>query len=82
LDFLGGSRTDPYSAVSTSITDSFEGGSIMNACPVCGGGVNLPINAVLSELLDCGECSSELEVISLEPVRFVEAPLEAEDWGE
>ncbi len=54
----------------------------MNACPVCGGGVNLPINAVLSELLDCGECSSELEVISLEPVRFVEAPLEAEDWGE
>ena len=42
----------------------------------------MPANVALSELLECGECSSELEVSSLEPVRFVEAPLEAEDWGE
>lgn len=54
----------------------------MQACPVCGGGVALPPQAVLSELLDCGECSSELEVISLDPIRLEEAPLEAEDWGE
>ena len=54
----------------------------MQACPVCGGGVSLSPQTVLSELLDCRECSSELEVISLNPVRLVEAPLEAEDWGE
>ena len=54
----------------------------MNACPVCGGGVNLPTRAVISELFDCGECSSELEVISLQPVRLLEAPVQAEDWGE
>ena len=39
-------------------------------------------DTVVNELLDCGECASELEVVSLDPPRLEEAPEVAEDWGE
>ena len=51
-------------------------------CPVCGGGVEPSEELVLNELLDCGECATELEVVSLDPLRLEEAPEAAEDWGE
>ncbi len=55
----------------------------MMECPVCGGGeVGMSPDTVVNELLDCGECASELEVISLDPPRLEEAPEVAEDWGE
>ncbi len=54
----------------------------MNACPICGGGINVPADVTINELLDCGECNSELELVSRQPVRLAEAPIEAEDWGE
>ena len=54
----------------------------MSECPVCGAAVALPPQPVLNELLDCGDCSSELELMSLAPIRLSEAPLAAEDWGE
>ncbi len=34
------------------------------------------------ELLECGDCGSELEVISLDPVKLEEAPEAEEDWGQ
>ena len=54
----------------------------MTECPVCGGAVSLGPDTVISELIDCGECASELEVITLDPPRLEEAPEVAEDWGE
>lgn len=52
-------------------------------CPVCGGSVDLAPNLIVGELLDCGDCGSELEVRGLTPaVELHEAPMAAEDWGE
>ncbi len=54
----------------------------LTACPVCDGDVTISEDTVANELLDCGECASELEVLSLEPPKLAEAPEAAEDWGE
>ncbi len=52
-------------------------------CPVCGGGVEVAPDVILGELIDCGDCGSELEVRALAPaLRLEEAPMSAEDWGE
>lgn len=51
-------------------------------CPVCGGGLVLPENAVQGELITCPECNSELELATVSPPELREAPCEAEDWGE
>lgn len=51
-------------------------------CPVCGGGVDVATDVMLGELMDCGDCGSELEVRSLSPMELQEAPMAAEDWGE
>jgi len=36
----------------------------------------------MNELVDCGECATELEVVSLDPAKLQQAPETAEDWGE
>ena len=54
----------------------------MPACPVCDADVPLPAGAIVSELLSCAECGTELEVESLSPPALREAPAEEEDWGE
>jgi len=52
-------------------------------CPICCGGVDVGPDVMLAELLDCGDCGSELEVIALSPTfQLAEAPMSAEDWGE
>jgi alpha-aminoadipate carrier protein LysW len=51
-------------------------------CPVCGFKLSLDERIVLNELVDCYDCSSELEVICLNPLTLKEAPMEEEDWGE
>jgi len=51
-------------------------------CPVCEASVRVPSDAVLHELVDCADCSSELEIASLAPLSLTEAPVEEEDWGE
>lgn len=55
---------------------------VSTECPVCGGSVDVGIGVMQGELLDCGDCGSELEVRSLAPVELQEAPVAAEDWGE
>ncbi len=52
------------------------------ACVVCEGIVKLPENCGLGEILVCGDCGTELEVVGLDPVRAEEAPQVQEDWGE
>lgn len=51
-------------------------------CPVCGSTVSLTGSTMKGELLNCNDCSSELEVVSVNPVSLEEAPQEEEDWGE
>ena len=54
----------------------------MTGCPVCGANLSIEDETVVSELVDCAECASELEVVSLDPPKLAEAPEAAEDWGE
>lgn len=51
-------------------------------CPECEGAVKLVPSPRLSEITNCPDCSAELEVISLEPLRIAPAPEIEEDWGE
>lgn len=51
-------------------------------CPVCDADVKLADDVMAGELLTCGDCGSELEVTSLDPLTVEEAPEVQEDWGE
>ena len=48
----------------------------------CGAEISLADDVVKGELLECDDCGSELEVVSLEPVKLEEAPEAEEDWGQ
>ncbi|MGW4533974.1 hypothetical protein ACWEOI_23805 [Nocardia sp. NPDC004340] len=53
------------------------------ACLSCDAAVRLPEPIELAEILACGDCGQELEVIETEPsVRVDFAPEVEEDWGE
>ncbi len=54
----------------------------MSECPVCGAQVEITADAVVGELLECGDCASELEIVGLEPTVLAEAPETEEDWGQ
>ena len=51
-------------------------------CPVCEADVKAEPGVMLGELLNCGDCGTELEVTSLDPLAVEEAPEIQEDWGE
>ena len=51
-------------------------------CPECGAVVALPAGTVTGEILPCGECLAELEVLSVSPATLALAPEVEEDWGE
>ncbi len=51
-------------------------------CPVCGVEIDLAKDAVQGELIECSDCGTELEVISVTPPKVQEAPQEEEDWGQ
>lgn len=51
-------------------------------CVECGGAVSVPADAMQGEILTCGDCGIELEVVATAPVRVDVAPMEMEDWGE
>ena len=51
-------------------------------CVVCGGTLALPDDLEVGEIVDCGDCGAELEVVGTDPVVLDEAPELAEDWGE
>lgn len=50
-------------------------------CPDCTGTFTASI-AMVGELVECGDCATELEVRSLDPLRVEVAPELEEDWGE
>ena len=51
-------------------------------CPECNAAVVLNDGVERGEVITCVECNAELEVIGLDPARFVLAPPEEVDWGE
>lgn len=57
---------------------------IMSAikCPECGGMIQVAADAMLGEVIECFDCSAELEIISLSPLSVELAPEIEEDWGE
>ncbi|WP_067503753.1 lysine biosynthesis protein LysW [Actinoplanes sp. TFC3] len=52
------------------------------ACPECENKIDLPDTTRLSEVVECSDCRSELEVVSTDPALLVIAPEAEEDWGE
>jgi len=51
------------------------------SCPECA--ADLELNDILvGEIVQCAECSVELEVLDVDPVMLGLAPAEEEDWGE
>lgn len=51
-------------------------------CPECAATLTLAPNVLVGEILDCSDCSAELEVRATSPVRVEVAPEVEEDWGE
>lgn len=57
----------------------------MNAatvCPECAAPVSVPADVFPSEIVQCGDCALDLEVVALQPLSLALAPEEEEDWGE
>jgi alpha-aminoadipate/glutamate carrier protein LysW len=54
----------------------------VHPCPECESKVELAEAPRLSEIVECAECGSVLEVVSIEPVLLALAPEVEEDWGE
>jgi len=51
-------------------------------CPECDARVPVLDDVERGEVVQCIECEAELEVVALEPLRFILAPPAEEDWGE
>ena len=51
-------------------------------CIECNAPLVLPDDPMAGEILVCGDCGVELELLSLEPIQVGAAPEIEEDWGE
>ena len=52
------------------------------ACPQCTAAVTFNESVLVSEVLVCPECETELEVVAIDPIELALAPEVEEDWGE
>jgi alpha-aminoadipate/glutamate carrier protein LysW len=50
-------------------------------CPECAADLQLA-DVMTGEIVQCADCSAELEILSLQPLSLGLAPAEEEDWGE
>ena len=50
-------------------------------CPECFGEIELK-DVMQNEIVQCGDCGADLEVVSIDPLTLELAPEEEEDWGE
>lgn len=55
---------------------------IQTTCPECEGSVRFGRPPLNGEVVCCGDCGAELEVVCREPLRVEIAPEVEEDWGE
>ncbi len=60
----------------------FTEANLLATCIECEGTIFLDENVEENEILVCGDCGVDLEVISLQPLVLDLAPMEDEDWGE
>jgi alpha-aminoadipate/glutamate carrier protein LysW len=51
-------------------------------CPECAAEVSIDADARVSEIVECVDCRSELEIASVQPPVLTPAPEVEEDWGE
>ncbi len=51
-------------------------------CPDCEGNIVLDSSTEKGEVVTCKDCSVQLEVVSLQPLKVNPAPKLDEDWGE
>ncbi len=51
-------------------------------CPECDAEITLEEGTEVGEIIVCGDCGVDLEVVSLDPAEVQAAPMEQEDWGE
>ena len=58
-----------------------ETATVKADCPECYGEIPLE-KVMLNEIVQCPECGTDLEIISLDPFTLELAPEEEEDWGE
>lgn len=54
----------------------------MVECITCGADVALHEDVEAGEIVDCGTCGTELEILEADPVAVGEAPELEQDWGE
>ncbi|HVO68536.1 MAG TPA: lysine biosynthesis protein LysW [Aggregatilineaceae bacterium] len=55
---------------------------LQTECVECGAVIEVPEDVMQGEILSCGDCGTELEVVEVEPLTLDLAPVEMEDWGE
>ncbi|MFJ1895331.1 MULTISPECIES: lysine biosynthesis protein LysW [unclassified Streptomyces] len=51
-------------------------------CPECHATVAVDADVMIAEIIDCVDCSTGLEVVSVDPLILALAPEIEEDWGE
>jgi len=51
-------------------------------CPECDAVITVKAKTRKNEIISCVECSAELELLSVQPIKLGLAPKEEEDWGE
>jgi alpha-aminoadipate carrier protein LysW len=51
-------------------------------CPACDADLQMGDDLVEHEIIECLDCRSELELLSVSPVLVALAPEIEEDWGE
>jgi alpha-aminoadipate carrier protein LysW len=54
----------------------------MANCPECAAEIELSADVEEGEIVVCGDCGAELEVVSVDPIQLDLAPEVEEDWGE
>jgi len=54
----------------------------MADCIECGASLTLHDALEVGEIVDCGTCGTELEVVETDPIGLEAAPELEEDWGE
>jgi len=55
---------------------------VTSTCPECDREIAFAEAVRLSEIVECPDCRSELEVVTTEPILLALAPEPEEDWGE
>jgi len=55
---------------------------IETKCLECQAQISLDVTTQAGEVITCPECSTDLEVIQVKPLKLILAPEVQEDWGQ